>query len=592
MTGAATSGNGAAVVTGAGPGDGSGGPVQPGPEGGATGAPDGGAAGVMRSSAVMAAGTAVSRVLGFVRASMLIGAIGAVASGDAFSVANTVPNNLYILLAGGVLNAVLVPQITKAARDPDGGKVYLDRLITISLAMLAVATVLVTALAPLLVRLYAEDFDPELLRLAIAFAYLCLPQVFFYGLYTLLGQVLNARGSFGPYMWAPVVNNIVAIAGLAVFMAVYGRGDRPPDSWDAGSIGLLAGTATVGVAAQALALIPSLRRIGFTWRPRWGIRGVGLRSASRVAGWTFAAVLLAQLGFIVTSKVASAGGVAARKAIELGQVPGCTLASCPAPGKSTYDYAFLLFMLPHSLVTVSLVTALFTRMARSAVARRNDQVRDDLSLGLRLTGVVTVLATAVFIALGPEVIATLFGSAKPGEQRAITLVTVAMVLGLVPFSAQYLFQRVFYVFEDAKTPFLIQLPVVATWSLGNLASLWLMPPRYIVVGVGLSMTAGNVLGALLSIKLLRRRLGRLDGARVLGTHLRLVVAAAVAGVLGWATAQGLQRLAGDGWAVTVLATTVAGLVLVGGYAVMLRLLRVTELDEMLGPLLRRAGRRG
>jgi putative peptidoglycan lipid II flippase len=541
----------------------------------------------MRSSAVMAAGTAVSRVLGFVRAAMLAGAIGVAASGDAFSVANTVPNNLYILLAGGVLNAVLVPQITKAARDPDGGKVYLDRLITISLAMLAVATVLVTALAPLLVRLYAEGFDPKLLRLAITFAYLCLPQVFFYGLYTLLGQVLNARGSFGPYMWAPVVNNLVAIAGLAVFIGMFGRGDRPVDSWSTGGIVLLAGTATAGVVAQALVLLPSLRRIGFSWRPRWGIRGVGLRSASRVAGWTFAAVLLAQLGFIVTSKVATAGGVRARDAIASGLEAGCTLASCPAPGKSTYDYAFLLFMLPHSLVTVSLVTALFTRMARSAVADRIDLVRDDLSLGLRLTGVVTVLATAVFIALGPDVTTTLFSGNKPGEQAAIAQVTVAMILGLVPFSAQYLFQRVFYVFEDARTPFLIQLPVVLSWSVGNLLALWLLPPRLIVVGVGMSMTVGNVIGAVISAQLLRRRLGRLDGARVLGTHLRLVAAAVVAGLLGWGTAQLVQRVAGPGWVVTVASTAIAGLLLVGVYGAMLRLLKVTELDEMLAPLLRR-----
>ena len=553
----------------------------------------GGSAGVMRSSAVMAAGTAVSRVLGFVRAAMLAGAIGVAASGDAFSVANTVPNNLYILLAGGVLNAVLVPQITRAARDPDGGQEYLDRLITVSLAMLAVATVLVTALAPLLVRLYADGFDPALLRLTVTFAYLCLPQVFFYGLYTLLGQVLNARGSFGPYMWAPVVNNIVAIAGLALFIAVAGRGERPVSDWSSREILLLAGTATAGVVAQALVLIPSLRAINFSWRPRWGIRGVGLRSASRVAGWTFAAVLLAQLGFIVTSKVATAGGAAARRAIETAST-GCHLVTlCPAPGKASYDYAFLLFMLPHSLVTVSLVTALFTRMARSAVAGRRHEVRADLSLGLRLTGAVTVLATAVFLALGQDITATLFPNNSAAETEGIARVAAAMVIGLVPFSAQYLFQRVFYVFEDARTPFLIQLPVVLTWSAGNLLSLWLLPAQWVVVGVGVSMTLGNVIGALLSVRLLRRRLDRLDGHRVLRTHLRLALAGGVAGVVGWLAARAVHSLGEPGWALDAAATAIGGLLLVGCYLGLLRLLRVTEVSEMVRPLLGRfrAGRR-
>ena len=551
----------------------------------------GGSAGVMRSSAVMAAGTAVSRVLGFVRAAMLAGAIGVAASGDAFSVANTVQNNLYILLAGGVLNAVLVPQITRAARDPDGGQQYLDRLITVSLAMLAVATVLVTALAPLLVRLYADGFDPALLRLTVTFAYLCLPQVFFYGLYTLLGQVLNARGSFGPYMWAPVANNLVAIAGLALFIAVAGSGERCTQDWGRGEILLLAGTATAGVVAQALVLIPALRAVGFRWRPRWGIRGVGLRTASRVAGWTFAAVLLAQLGFVITSKVATAGGAAARQAADQGAVAtACGIvASAPAPGKAVYDYAFLLFMLPHSLVTVSLVTALFTRMARSAVAGRRQEVRADLSLGLRLTGVVTVLATAVFLALGPDITATLFPNNTAAETEGIARVAAAMVIGLVPFSAQYLFQRVFYVFEDARTPFLIQLPVVLTWSAGNLISLWLVPAQWVVVGVGLSMTLGNVIGALLSVRLLRRRLDRLDGHRVLRTYLRLALAGGTAGGLGWLAARAVHSLGEPSWVLDAAATAIGGLLLVGCYLGLLRLLRVTELSEMVRPLLGRFG---
>jgi len=541
-----------------------------------------GSAGLVRSSAVMVAGTATSRVLGFVRAAMLLAAIGGLASGDAFSVANTVPNNMYILLAGGVLNAVLVPQITRADAQGDAGaREYVDRLITMSVALLGVATILLTALAPLLVRLYSTRFDAQLLALSTAFAVLCLPQVFFYGLYTLFGQLLNARGSFGPYMWAPVVNNIVAIAGLAVFIAIAGHGVKDPGSWTAGTIVLLAGTATAGVVAQALVLIPSLRSRGFTWRPRWGLRGVGLGTASRVAGWTFAAVLVAQLGFIITSRVATAGGVAARAAAGNGV----------APGKSIYDPAFLLFMLPHSLVTVSLVTALFTRMARAAAADRIDDVRSDLSLGLRLTGVFTVLATAAFLALGPDLTATLFPGTSSAQTRGIAYVAMAMMCGLVPFSAQYLFQRVFYVFEDAKTPFLIQVPVVLTWSLGNLLSLWLLPPQLIVVGIGVSMSVGAVVGAALSVWLLRRRLHRLDGGPVLRTYARLAIAAAAAGIAAWLAARGVHLAAGGGWPADVAATVVGGTVLVGGYVLGLWALRVEELGELLRPLIDRLHRR-
>src|SRR4051812_14210255 len=270
---------------------------------------------VMRSSGVMAAGTAVARVLGFVRAAILVAVVQPTSTGhaglaaDAFSVANTIPNAIYILLAGGVLNAVLVPQITRAAKQFDGGQEYIDRLITAAVAILFVVTLAFTLAAPLLIRLYASDqWTSGQTRLAITFALWCLPQIFWYGIYTMLGQVLNARGSFGPFMWAPVANNVVAIIGLLAFMAVAGRGGQPIDTLTTGRIALLAGTAPLGVITQAVVLIPAMKRAGITFRVRWGLRGFGLRTASRVAGWTFAAVLVQQLGFIVISRVTTEAG--------------------------------------------------------------------------------------------------------------------------------------------------------------------------------------------------------------------------------------------------------------------------------------------
>ena len=171
----------------------------------------------------MTAGTLTSRVLGLVKASLLATAIGVTAvQADAFDIANKVPNTLYMLLAGGVVNAVLVPQIVRASKREDGGEDFTNRLLTLSFMILAAVSVLATLAAPLLVWLYSSGWSPEQMALATAFAYWCLPQLFFYGLYTLLGQVLNAKSSFGPYMWAPVLNNIVAIGGLAVFILIFG----------------------------------------------------------------------------------------------------------------------------------------------------------------------------------------------------------------------------------------------------------------------------------------------------------------------------------------------------------------------------------
>ena len=171
----------------------------------------------------MAMGTVASRVLGLVRSLVLTYAIGTRLVGDTFTVANTVPNIIYILLAGGVLNAVFVPQLVRAMKnDPDGGQAYTDRLLTLAGLVLLGVTIAATSLAPVLMAIYTgSDYTRGDLAVATLFAYWCLPQIFFYGVYTLVGQVLNARGSFGPMMWAPIVNNIVAIAGALTFIALY-----------------------------------------------------------------------------------------------------------------------------------------------------------------------------------------------------------------------------------------------------------------------------------------------------------------------------------------------------------------------------------
>ncbi len=536
---------------------------------------------LLRAGSVMAAGTALSRVLGFARAAVLasvvVGSLGPVA--DAFALANTVPNNIYLLVAGGVLNAVLVPQVVRASARPDGGADYLDRLVTTAVLGLAAVAALVTLAAPLVVSLSANEAEGDQRALILAFAYWCLPQVFFYGLYTLLGQVLNARGSFGPYTWAPVVNNVVGLAGLAVFVAVVGdrsSGAVPPGAWTPGEVALLAGSATLGVAAQALVLLLALRRAGIRLRPRLGVRGMGLASAGRVAGWTFAALVVGQVGWFTMSNVAVAATRAAGDE--------------PVPGLATWGLAYLVFMLPHSLVAVSVVTALFTAMSAAAAAGDRAGVRRSLSTGLRTVGVASVLATTGVLVLATPVGVLITGRGPEGV--AVGRVLTALVLGLTAFSAQYLLQRTFYAEEDARTPFLLQCLSVGLWVAGTAGSLLLLEPRDVLVGSAASLSAGTTASALVALVLLRRRLGGVDGRRVLRTHVRLALAGLVAGGAGL----GVVRLLGAevaGPADALLLLAAGGTAVVVAYVLVLRLLRVEEVAPLLArvPGLRRRVRR-
>ncbi len=538
--------------------------------------PDSPGASLARSTAGMAAGTIASRILGVVRAAMQLAVVGTFVTGDAWDVANTLPNIIYLLLAGGVLNAVLVPQITKAASHADGGREYVDRLLTVAIAGIAVVAVAFTLTAGLLVRLYSSSkWTADVRSLSTAFALICMPQIFFYGLYTLLGQVLNARNRFAAYMWAPALANVVAIAGMAFFLVAYPH-QAAVTSWTSPMIWVLAGSATAGVAAQALVLVVPLWRSGFRFRPRWGVRGVGLRTASTVALWTFAATGVAATGFVITSRVLTYAGQAG------------VLAGLEVPGKISYTNALLIFMLPHGLVTVSLVTALFTRMSRAAHAGDLGEVRADVDRGLRLTAVATVPATVGAFVLGFAATATLYQGSSESSTRGIATVMMAMMAGLVPFGVLYLLQRVFYAFEDARTPFRLQLVVTAVATIANLASL-LLPLRWIAVGVGAGQAISNLAGMAVGLVLARRRLEALALREVGRTYVRLGVASVLAAVAAYIVQLGLGRvLAGKLYDPVALVT--GGLVFVVIYVVAARGLRVREIDDLVGPVLERVRR--
>jgi putative peptidoglycan lipid II flippase len=529
--------------------------------------------GLGRSTALMASGTAVSRVLGLVRGSVLVATIGMYGSvANSFAAANKLPNILYLLIAGGALNAVLVPEVVRAYRRADG-QVYVDKLLTLGIVGLAGLTLALTAAVPLLTSFYVDFPDPEVTRLTIVLAYWCVPQVFFYGLYALLGQILNARGSFGPFMWAPVVNNIVAIAGLVVFVAVWGA--RVPAEgqagdvswWGAEQIAVLAGTATLGVVAQAFVLIVPLYRSGFRYRPRWGLRGSGLGKAGRVATWTFLGLVIGQVGVFIVMRVTTAAGAGG------------------AAGNAVYDNAFLIFMLPHSLVTVSLATALFTRLSGRAAVGDAAGVRDDLSLGLRTVGLFTVLATTGIAVLAYPVARVIFPRITSAQASDLATVVVAMVAGLVAFGAWSLCQRVYYAYQDARSMVPIQIAMVVVVVGGTLLGQAVLDRELWVAAAGVSMTVSYGLGTVAALVALRRRLGGVDGRHVLTVHLKAVAAALPAAVAGALVVRLLGHVGGlvDG----LVTCAVAGAVIVGVYVALLGALRVRELDALTRPVLRR-----
>jgi putative peptidoglycan lipid II flippase len=549
--------------------------------------------GEARSSAIMAAGTLVSRFLGFGKTWMLGAALGLGSTvNDTFINANNLPNLIFLLVAGGVFNAVLVPQIIKASKAPDRGADYISRLLTLAVLVLLSLTLLVTLLAPWVIELTTQGYSPEQKSLAVSFALWCLPQIFFYGLYALLTQVLNANGAFGPAMWAPILNNIVAIAGLGMFIWILGANNTNPhtlDTWGPFQTFLVAGFSTIGVVSQtAILLIPVFRlRLGL--RPRFGWRGVGLGQAAKLSVWTLLTAAVGQLAFLYVMRIATIPG-SERLRLEHA---GDTAAAASVPGNAVLEVASQLYLLPHSIIALSLATVLFNRMTRASQEGNRAELRAALSHGLRTMAVATVFgALALFALAGPLGMFFSGGRVQDGVMLAQTLTILALS---TPFmSANFMMSRVFYANEDARTPFYIQL-VLALVNVVAAFAIQFLPFGQIIFAIAILYTGGNILSVVVSAFFLRRLLGHLDGPRIANSYIRMGYAALGSALAGALALWLMGSYSADGFAwsdrlAALVTIVVVGPVMLVVYLFLLKIFHVTELRDLLQPLLGRLGR--
>lgn len=533
---------------------------------------------LLRASAVMASGTLVSRVLGFAKAILLASALGQVqsVSGDAFANGNLLPNTLYMILLGGMLNAVLVPQIVKAAKDDDGGAGYINRVFTLVMSALVVVTVVVLLLAPWITWLFTVSWDDEQRALAVAFAYWCLPQIVFYGLYTMLGEVLNAKEVFGPFTWAPVLNNVVAIAGIVLFMLLYGadpNGTREPADWSPAAIAVLAGSATLGVALQAVVLFISWRRAGITYRPDFRWRGMGLGDTFRVASWGLATILVMQLGGIVTNNVINTASGHGASALAM-------------------QNAWLLFMMPHSVVAVSLVTAYFTRLSGWGQQGLLAEFKQDFLQAGKQIVLLMVLATVAIFAAAPFIARVMNIGVDSHLVAEFSAVLRCYVVGLVAYSFLFLVQRAFYALGDTKTPFFFTSAQIVLLVLLSLLML-LLPKQLLGPVYALVWGLTTVLECLLAMWLLGKRIGGLPLYSLLQTIVRALLALVPALGGGLLLCWGMQKLfPSDGVLFAVLGGAVVGISVVALYGLVLVLLRAPELKDVVGSLSGKIGGRG
>ncbi|MET8161680.1 murein biosynthesis integral membrane protein MurJ [Sphaerisporangium sp. NPDC005289] len=534
---------------------------------------------MLRASAIMAAGTMVSRLTGFVRTAVLASAIGVAALGDAYNIAYTIPFILFDLLIGGVLSSVIVPMIVKAQKhDADGGRAYEQRLMTVATLALVVIAVVGVLCAPLLIGLLTTDLPALDAEVATTLARYILPQIAFFGIGAIAGAILNTRDRFAAPMWAPVLNNVVVI-GVGLLYHFVSRAGGNLHAVTGSDLALLGLGTTAGIVIQSIVLVISVHRAGFRFVPRFDLRNARLGEMGRAGVWTLAFVLLNQVSYIVTTNLAT--GATAKAGAE------------HVAGIASYSYAFQLFQLPYGIIAVSVITAMLPRMSRYVHEGEYGAIREEFASGVRLVSCVIVPCGLLLMVLGPAVTVLIFGHGSTSVDDAVNMGNVLQVFGLalVPFSIYQLLLRVFYSFGDTRTPALVAAGNLAVNATVSYILYLTLPPRLIVMGLAASFTAAYVVGGTVAWTLASRKVGGGLGGRLVASGLsRMYTAAIPAAVVALAALWAITEFAG----VTPLSSAIM-LVAGGGlggalYLVTSHRMRIAEISSIIGLVAGRVGR--
>ena len=532
---------------------------------------------LFRASSVMAVGTIISRITGFIGGVIMIATLGTALLADAFNVANTMPNILYNLLVGGALTAIFVPQLVRAFDDTDGGHLFASRLVTTISGILLVLVLIGVIFAPQLVYIYAPSFSTpgfETEReIAIAFTRYCLPQIFFLGLFTMLGQVANARGSFAPLMWAPIANNLVVIVVFSAFLLKWPS--ISVDSITDAQIQILGWGTTAGIIIQALILLPVVKRSGIKIRPKWGVAGLG--KSFSLAGWTLVYVLISQIGYLITVNVATTAAVESAKA-------GITT----GVGFTPFKNAYLIMLLPYSIVTISIVTALLPHMSKLAINKKIDDVKDQLLRAIKTVGVLTIPSSVAFLLFGPLITEVLFFGIDKNDGIYIGYVLSALSLGLVAFSINLVLIRGFNAFEDTRTQ-VWSILIINIISVGlSYLFLAILPSDWVTVGLGFAFSASYLIGLFITLRLLKKHTGVIHIREFIGQHGRLLSAALIAMLPIFAISQYFGWVGSDQSSL-VRASELLFVIIAGalGYFFAAKALRITEVSGITALILRR-----
>lgn len=519
---------------------------------------------MFKDTLVVALGTAMSRLTGLLRVVVFGVIIGQTALADAFDGANNSPNSIYELLVGGLLAASLVPLFTRFAEDND--EEATQTVVSTSLIVLAIATVLAVLAAPLIFRLFSLHPSPlvdanEFRRAGTAMARIFLIQIFFYGLTAIGSALLNSRRKFFAAAWAPVLSNVVTITLLLVIP--FTRDGTPGLSDvlnDRTFFFLLTMSATGGIMAMGLILIPALKRaeIPFKFRPNFSHPAV--RTMVKLSSWTFGYVVTNQVALVVIKNLAEPG----------------------SGNQDAYSKAFTFFMLPHGLLAISIATTFVPELVRRVRAGDKDGFAVWTTSGIRWISILTIPASIAMVILANPIISALLEHGHFNSEAAnnTARALAGFSVGLTGFSLYIFCLRGFYAHEDTRTPFFLNLFENAL----NIVLAIVLVERHGVLGLGLSFGIAYMVASVVVLWMLHTKYQAIQWSKISSMLWRTVIASSLMGVGVWALSELLHPKSGMSQIAELFLCVTGGFLI---YVFALVRLRVPEMQNLSSLLPRR-----
>ncbi|RKE59338.1 murein biosynthesis integral membrane protein MurJ [Microbacterium sp. AG238] len=444
-------------------------------------------------------GNLSSKGLAFIRNLVLAATIGTALVADAYNVANNVPNMLYLLLGGGAIATVFVPQITRLARESQRrADEFSTLLLVVVTAAGLVLVVSLIAATPLLVSLFGGSAWSSAQReLATSLSYWCLPQIVFYAIYAIQTQILNSRGKFVAAAWVSSANSVVVLATCIPILLLGSVKAYDPLSLTTADVTLLGAGALAGTVVQSLLLAWVAVRSGFAWKLPSSLRSLGLRSTASIATWTLVASLCYQVSSLVVVAVTARAGSEA------------SLLGDSSRGYSVYYNAFTLVTLVQSILIATFGNILLARMAHHREHDSPNFALKEFEDTLIRAAALVAPVSGVLVSLGVPLTSVLFTRGNTTLEAAASIGVSVMILGLgvIPYSLHMLMIRGFYAFMLPRPPLVSALVVNGTWITGALAAQIFAPPMLRGWFVAAAFVAAYWLDFPLKFGRLRRHLG-------------------------------------------------------------------------------------